>query len=188
MYNRARSPVFPATAIYHPKAPDLVFADTAAYLRWKEGVQGRPVVAIAFHQQTIAAEQTGLVDDLIARIEAAGAVPLAFYSPVMDNTTITQLLAPQGKPLAQVLVNTQITLNPEGRRKEFEALGIPVIQAMSYRKGNADAWWNDTTGIALEEAASRIIDIVDARAEKAGSRLRRPAGIAKPKVAWSPQP
>ena len=141
--------VFPATAIYHPKAPDLVFADTAAYLRWKEGVQGRPVVAIAFHQQTIAAEQTGLVDDLIARIEAAGAVPLAFYSPVMDNTTITQLLAPQGKPLAQVLVNTQITLNPEGRRKEFEALGIPVIQAMSYRKGNADAWWNDTTGIAL---------------------------------------
>ena len=34
----------------------------------------------------------------------------------------------------------------------------------------------DTTGLALEEAAARIIDIVDERARRAGSRLRRPAG------------
>ncbi|MDO5083656.1 kinase/pyrophosphorylase [Arachnia propionica] len=34
----------------------------------------------------------------------------------------------------------------------------------------------DTTGLALEEAAARIIDIVDERARKAGSQLRRPAG------------
>ena len=40
-------------------------------------------------------------------------------------------------------------------------LGCPVI---------------DTTGVALEEAASRIIDIVDSRATKMGSRLRNPAG------------
>ncbi len=34
----------------------------------------------------------------------------------------------------------------------------------------------DTTGLALEEAAARIIDIVDDRARKAGTQLRRPAG------------
>ena len=34
----------------------------------------------------------------------------------------------------------------------------------------------DTTGLALEEAAARIIDIVDERARRAGSHLRRPAG------------
>lgn len=34
----------------------------------------------------------------------------------------------------------------------------------------------DTTGLALEEAAARIIDIVDERARKAGAQLRRPAG------------
>ena len=34
----------------------------------------------------------------------------------------------------------------------------------------------DTTGLALEEAAARIIDIVDERARRAGSQLRRPAG------------
>ncbi|WP_241464125.1 cobaltochelatase subunit CobN [Rhodoferax saidenbachensis] len=141
--------VFPATAIYHPKAPSLVFADTASYLRWKGLPKGKPVIAVAFHQQAIAAEQTGMIDDLIARIEAAGAVPLAFYSPVMDNDANTKILAPEGKLLADVLITAQIMLNPEGRRTEFEKLGIPVIQAMAYRKGTADAWWNDTTGIAL---------------------------------------
>lgn len=43
-------------------------------------------------------------------------------------------------------------------------LGCPVI---------------DTTGLALEEAAARVIDIVDERAKKAGAQLRRPAGSLK---------
>lgn len=40
-------------------------------------------------------------------------------------------------------------------------LGCPVI---------------DTTGLALEEAAARIIDLVDRRARRMGTALRRPAG------------
>lgn len=44
------------------------------------------------------------------------------------------------------------------------SLGCPVI---------------DTTGLALEEAAARVVDIVDERAKKAGKRLRRPPGTMK---------
>lgn len=40
-------------------------------------------------------------------------------------------------------------------------LGCPVI---------------DTTGLALEEAATRVIDVVEERARTAGTHLRRPAG------------
>lgn len=40
-------------------------------------------------------------------------------------------------------------------------LGCPVI---------------DTTGLALEEAAARVIEIVDERARRMGAQLRRPAG------------
>ena len=40
----------------------------------------------------------------------------------------------------------------------------------------------DTTGVAIEEAASRIVDIVDERARKVGARLRRPPGISRPAV------
>lgn len=43
-------------------------------------------------------------------------------------------------------------------------LGCPVI---------------DTTGLALEEAAARVIDIVDERAKRMGATLRRPAGSIK---------
>ncbi|GAA4894694.1 pyruvate, water dikinase regulatory protein [Tessaracoccus lubricantis] len=52
-------------------------------------------------------------------------------------------------------------------------LGCPVI---------------DTTGVAIEEAASRIIDVVDDRARKVGQRLRRPPGIVRPAGAWAPPP
>lgn len=36
----------------------------------------------------------------------------------------------------------------------------------------------DTTGMALEEAAARIVDLVEERARKHGGRLRRPPGVA----------
>lgn len=37
----------------------------------------------------------------------------------------------------------------------------------------------DTTGMALEEAAARVVDLVDDRARKHGGRLRRPPGISR---------
>ena len=45
----------------------------------------------------------------------------------------------------------------------------------------------DTTGVALEEAAARIIDFVDERAKNVGARLRRPPGVVRPGDAWSPR-
>lgn len=44
----------------------------------------------------------------------------------------------------------------------------------------------DTTGVAIEEAASRIIDYVDDRARKVGARLRRPPGIVSASRAFKP--
>lgn len=44
------------------------------------------------------------------------------------------------------------------------SLGCPII---------------DTTGLALEEAATRVTDLVEDRARKAGTHLRRPAGSLK---------
>jgi cobaltochelatase CobN len=157
--------VFPKSAVYHPRAPRVVFPDAASYLAWAgpAAAQGSPVVAVAMHQQYIAAEQLAFIDHLVARIEAAGAVPLVFYSPVMDANAIRAMTSAGGRPLADVLVNTQIMLNPEGRRKEFEALGIPVVQAMPYRKGDEAAWEADPHGVALMDVPFYL-----AQAEYAG--------------------
>ena len=157
--------VFPKSGVYHPDHPDLVFADSAAYLRWKSGsmAPAAPVIAIALHQQYIAAEQTAFIDDLIRRIEQSGAVPLPFYSPVMDPDAVRRMLRIDGRPLANVLINTQIMLNPDGRRTEFADLGIPVVQAMPYRKGDEAAWAADPQGVALMDVPFYL-----AQAEYAG--------------------
>ena len=159
--------VFPKTAVYHPRAPGLVVADPVAWLR-SQGVdpadpKRRPVVALALHQQYIASMQTDFIDDLIARIEAGGAVALPFYSPMLEIGALEQMLKPAGTVLADVLINTQIMLNAEERRAEFERLGIPVLQAMPYRRGDEAAWAANPQGVSLMD-----IPFYLAQAEYAG--------------------
>ena len=141
--------VFPDDAIYHPKAPNRVFATPAEYFKWRGIALDKrpPTIAIAFHQIYIGAEQTAFIDDLVARIEAGGAIALPYYAGVMGPHK--KMLSIDGKPIADVVINTQIILDPEGRRTELAELGIPVIQALAYRKGDEAAWRADPQGVPL---------------------------------------
>ena len=159
--------VFPDEAIYHPKAPNRVFATPAEYFKWRgiDPAQRPPTVAIAFHQIYIGAEQTAFIDDLAARIEAGGAVALPYYAGVMGPHG--KMLTLAGKPIADAVINTQIVLDPEGRRKELAELGIPVLQALAYRKGDEAAWRADPQGVPLIDvpfylAQGEYAGIVDA--------------------------
>ncbi len=149
--------IYPKAAFYHPRAPQQVFASAQDYFAW-QGVDARaprsqrqPIVAIALHQQYIASMQTAFIDDLVARIEAGGAVALPFYTPMMDPRSFTKLLQPEAgqPPLADVLITTQIMLTGDDRRKEFEQLGIPVLQAMAYRGGEEADWEQDPQGMRI---------------------------------------
>ncbi len=180
--------VFPKSAIYHPQAPGQVFADAAAYFAWKKPAAGAPTVAIALHQQYIASMQTAYIDDLIHRIEAAGGVALPFYAPMLDAAAPGRVLAPAGRPLAQALINTQITLNPEGRRAEFERLGIPVVQAMTYRRGDEAAWAADPQGVALMDvpfylAQAEFAGITDIQIASAARREDEQIAAIAPQAA-----
>jgi len=171
--------VFPTAGIYHPALPQTVAASPAEYLaaRGIDPARRPPVIGIAFHQGSIAAGQTGVLDDLVRRIEAGGALAVPFYSPVMDADAVRRMVtAADGRVLVDALVNTQITLNPEGRRREFEALGVPVIQAMAWRRGPAEQWLADPQGIPLMDVPfylaqaeyAGITDIQVAMAPRAG--------------------
>ncbi|WP_295008030.1 cobaltochelatase subunit CobN [uncultured Dechloromonas sp.] len=159
--------VFPEEAIYHPKAPHRVFATPAEYFRWRGIAPEKrpPTVAIAFHQIYIGAEQTTFIDDMVARVEAGGAIALPYYAGVMGPHR--KMLTVDGKPVADAVINTQIILDPEGRRKELAELGIPVIQALAYRKGDEAAWRADPQGVPLIDvpfylAQGEYAGIVDA--------------------------
>ncbi|KZC15611.1 cobalt chelatase [Rhodanobacter sp. FW510-R12] len=156
--------VVPETAIYHPDAKQ-VFADTESYLRWKKVGDGArpPVIAIAFHEQYVAALQTRLIDHLIRRVEAAGAIPLAFYYPVMGKDSMGDILAPHGRRVADAVITTRIMLSPDEPRREMEKLGIPVIQAMPYRQGDEAEWAADPHGVSLMD-----VPFYMAQAEYAG--------------------
>jgi cobaltochelatase CobN len=147
--------IFPKSALYHPKAPDLVFASVAEYLAWRgvdsTATQRPPLLAVAFHQQYLASMETGLVDDLIAGIEQRGGVALAFYAPAMRGPGWQALLAPDGTAVFDVMLNTQITLDGEARRNDFEALDRPVIQLLNYRKGTPKEWAEDPLGLSLTD-------------------------------------
>ncbi|MFT7774465.1 cobaltochelatase subunit CobN [Roseateles sp.] len=158
---------FPPAALYHPQLPEVVLPTPAAFLKARaleaDPAKRPPVIAIAFHQQSISAEQTAFLDDLIDRVEKGGAVAWPFYSPVLDADSIRRMVMLDGRPVADVLINTQITLAPEARRQEFEALGIPVIQAMAYRRGDAADWAADPQGVQLMDVPFYL-----AQAEYAG--------------------
>jgi len=162
--------VFPKTGVYHPRLPGLVTADVAAYLRGQgvdaQAAQRKPVVAISLHQQYIGSMQTAYIDDMVARIEAGGAVALPFYTPMMGEGGFAKVLQPAGAGtpvLADVLINTQIMLNAEERRAEFERMAIPVIQAMTYRRGDEADWAASPQGVAAMDVPFYL-----AQAEYAG--------------------
>jgi len=141
--------VFPEAGVYHPDHPGRVFAELKDYLAWRPmNLANRPpVIGVLFHQAHLGAELTGFLDETVRRIEKTGAVALAIYAPAMTNGDITRLASVDGVPILDVLINTQIVLNPEGRKAEFERLGIPIIQAMPYRKGEQADWEQDPIGV-----------------------------------------
>ncbi len=154
----------PEAGIYDPAAPQ-VFADPQAYLDWKRTAAdvGKPVIAIAFHEQAIASLQSALIDALIERVARAGAVPMAVFYPAMEKGAMSRVLAPQGKPLVDAVISTRIMLGPDGPRAEMEKLSVPVIQAMPYRRGDEAAWRADPHGVNVMD-----VPFYMAQAEYAG--------------------
>ena len=141
--------VYPKSGIYHPHASERIFASAEEFLAWKQlkREQLPPVVAINFHQQQLAGLQTEVIEDLVERIEKAGALAMPYFNPAADDEAHRRLLTISGKRVADVLINTRIMLNAQGSRQAYESLGIPVIQATTYRRGSAQDWENDPQGI-----------------------------------------
>ncbi|WWT75558.1 cobaltochelatase subunit CobN [Lautropia mirabilis] len=124
-----------------------------AFLRWRGVTDQRPpTIAILMHRQYLDSIETGMIDDLVARIEKQGAIAMPIFDRMLPKGSLRQLLRPDENqsPLADVIINTQIMLNAEGRRSEFTELGLPVIQANRYRHGDA-AWQADAQGLSMME-------------------------------------
>lgn len=167
----------PEGGIYHPAHPEKVFATTADYLDWWQAVraqpwQGRPVIGVETSASHISEGQTRWLDEMIAAIEAAGALPLVFYrtpTPSVSNNRRGEsaaeelfpnprkggpeavedpILIHQGQLLPQVvLVNNFLGSNPDGRKAWYQAMQLPVLNVLNYRGGNRNDYQADLAGV-----------------------------------------
>lgn len=192
----------PPIGIYHPRG-DRIFPTLPMYLDWARPGLGHPkppVVGVEISSSFIADGQTRMLEDMVARIEQAGGLPVLFYRnprggrtgdsaggpprepgppsaerspssvaaspqgqvqplpeqfgvgsgfPSSRPVPIAEFLVADGKLFPDVLINaTFLGSDPEARKAEHEALGIPVIQTLSYREGDRAAYLKDKAGVS----------------------------------------
>ncbi len=139
--------IYPELGIYHPDYPGRISADPQEYLQWQASRLGanRPVIGITIHQETLASENMALYDAMIARIEQLGATALPFYYRTARNTPdYPSWLTLNGKLTIDVLINTRMIHWADSRQKEFEKLGITVLNALKHTKSIND--WRESNG------------------------------------------
>ncbi len=142
--------VFPETGIYHPDHPDLVLPDLAAYRLWlgPERAAQKPVVGIVIHQAFIGNLGTGHIDELVRRFEARGALPVVFYHPTVAAEGALDVVIEDGRAAVDLLVNFQV-MYQGSRREDYARLDVPVLQAMTWRGGDADDWRESEVGVPM---------------------------------------
>lgn len=137
----------PATGFYHPQAP-RVFADFDAYLAWYDArslaatSSGR--VAFLTHSGKVSDMLTRNLDELVARSEAAGMMPVVFWFDGAGSDDLVTILGTDG---IDALVNLSHLQNGSARSRDFLALDVPVIQTLRFRDGEVDDWFGAVSGV-----------------------------------------
>lgn len=173
----------PVTGFYHPDAP-RVFDSLDAYLQWGTArwTQTRGRVGFVVHSSAVSGMQTGLVDTLAARSEAAGLVPIVFWFDGADLQGLTKVARP-GE--IDAIVNLTHMMNGSSRSAEFLDLDIPVIQTTGFREGGPGEWAAATSGIPMRTAATFLaspegwgmIDPIVLTAVEEGAEVPLPAQV-----------
>ncbi|CBL46182.1 Predicted CobN/magnesium chelatase [gamma proteobacterium HdN1] len=148
--------IYPDAGIYHPLANGQVFTQLEEFLQWKSQnghavANNAPVVAILFHKGYMDSGLTALLDATVEKIEAQGAIAVPVYAPAMTSGDISKLVTHAGKPSVDVIINMQIMLNASARKDEFEKLGAPVLQVISYSRGDQAKWEKDAQGMDVQD-------------------------------------
>lgn len=139
---------------YHPAAPGP-FEHVEDYLAWgtDRWPTGAPRVAFAIHRGALVDDQLRLINELIARSEARGQAPMAFWIDDKAPQALTKMLGPAR---SDVLVNLQHMQNGSARQAEFLALGIPVLATLTWREGDRAHWRTSASGITPRTAATML--------------------------------
>ncbi len=147
---QAAAPVeVPAMGLYHPEFPQQLTDDSQAFFDWLQPVADQPLIAIGMHRGAVDYEQSDVVDALIQRLTARGARAFGFYYDEDDQVQDFKALFANAQQVPlRLMINYRSMHYVDKRRAEFEALGVPVIQALNYTDGDEEAFIKDHAGIS----------------------------------------
>ena len=137
---------FPDQGLYHPDHPDRVIASLDNYLKWRPLRNGQKIVGVGIHRLRISDDMTVHIDQLVKRIEKAGAYPLVFFDPNDGEKNKPQLYH-NGKLLPDVFVNfTGLYTDLDKQKAWNKKLDRVVMQGLTYTTGYIDEWRKDEEG------------------------------------------
>ena len=111
-------------------------------------------VAIAVNNAVFTSDDTPWLDSLITTLEQRGLRAYAFYGPRQQKDLFwTMTHTPDGKRVADVLINAALVFNPTERKAELERIGIPVLQTMPALAMDGAQWAQSREGLALSDVA-----------------------------------
>lgn len=142
--------IIPDIGLYHPSFPNQVTANKEEFYKQLNIKENQPLIAIAMHRSVIDYEEQHVVDAMITSIEALGGQAFGFfYEGEEQELSYPELLKDeQGHTLIDLMVNYRSLHYVDKRRKEFEQLGVPVIQVLNYTEGTEADYMSDPSGIS----------------------------------------
>jgi cobaltochelatase CobN len=151
--------IYPASGIYHPDYDGLVFSTLDDYFQFRKlDKPDQPVVAILMNRAQIESAQTALIDATIAGLEAKNMLALPFYFQLSPRASdYTFLLQRDGKTIVDLIINFRTIHWANQRKAEFEKLGVPVLQALTYFEGDQADWEQSAQGISAGMTAFALV-------------------------------
>ncbi|MCU4677493.1 cobaltochelatase subunit CobN [Catenovulum sp. 2E275] len=157
--------IFPTAGIYHPNADNKVFENLAPYLSWINQQQptqnpnaNQQRVGILFARNLIESASTNLVDATIKKLEAKNITPVAFYFDLSPAAGDYSYLLTQNDTVAiDAIINYRAIHWASKRKAEFEKLGVPVLQGLTYYDGTQADWEASSQGITPNMAPFLLV-------------------------------
>lgn len=161
----APSIIYPSVGIYHPLYDNKIFSDLDSYLSWISGREDKTkhktpksIIGVLFQRASIESDSTLLIDELITRIEAKGSIAVPFFFELSPKSSdYTYLLKNDGEVLVDVIVNLRSIHWASERKKEFEKIGVPVLQGLVSFDGDQSDWEGSSQGITPNMSPFQLV-------------------------------
>ena len=158
--------IFPLQGIYHPNQPNLISDSLTAYQSWSTPKKDQARIGILLQRALIETEQTQVIDATIKQLEDKGIYVVPFFFELSRTSGDYHHLLLLDDELAKgqthtseidLIINFRNIHWANKRKVEFEAFGVPVMQAMTYYSGDQTTWEADDQGVSAGMMAFTLV-------------------------------